>query len=72
MIVYPLGTAIISWKLFQLGYKGGLEGMQSMMASGKLGRLTNAMVLMGLIVVGGTNGIVCNLHNSLWNCGRRV
>lgn len=52
MVVYPVGTCLISWKLFQLGYKGGLDGMQSMMASGKLGRLTNAMVLMGLIVVG--------------------
>jgi mannose/fructose/N-acetylgalactosamine-specific phosphotransferase system component IID len=52
MVVYPVGTAIVSWKLFQLGYKGGLEGMQSLMASGKLDRLTNAMVLMGLIVVG--------------------
>lgn len=52
MVVYPVGTCLISWKLFQLGYKGGLDGMQSMMASGKLDRLTNAMVLMGLIVVG--------------------
>lgn len=52
MIVYPVGTCILSWKLFQLGYKGGLEGMQSMMASGKLDRLTTAMVLMGLVVVG--------------------
>lgn len=52
MVVYPVGTCLISWKLFQLGYKGGLDGMQSMMASGKLDRLTNAMVFMGLIVVG--------------------
>ena len=52
MIAYPLGTALLSWKLFQLGYKGGLEGMQTMMATGKLDRLTNAMVIMGLIVVG--------------------
>lgn len=52
MVVYPVGTALISWKLFQLGYRGGLEGMQSLMASGKLDRLTNAMIVMGLIVVG--------------------
>lgn len=52
LLVYPIGTCLISWKLFQLGYRGGLEGMQSLMATGKLDRLTNAMVTMGLIVVG--------------------
>lgn len=52
MIVYPVGTCLVSWKLFQLGYKGGLDGMQAMMASGKLDKLTNAMIVMGLIVVG--------------------
>lgn len=52
MIVYPVGTCILSWKLFQLGYKSGLEGMQSMMASGKLDALTDAMTLLGLIVTG--------------------
>lgn len=52
LIAYPLGTALLSKKLFTLGYKGGLEGMQTMMATGKLDRLTSAMVIMGLIVVG--------------------
>ena len=52
MIVYPLGTCALSWWLFKLGYKSGLEGMQSMMASGKLDALTDAMTVLGLIVVG--------------------
>lgn len=52
MLVYPLGTCALSWWLFKLGYKSGLEGMQSMMASGKLDALTDAMTVLGLIVVG--------------------
>ncbi len=52
MIAYPLGTCLLSWKLFQLGYKSGLEGMQTMMANGKLDALTDAMSVLGLIVTG--------------------
>lgn len=52
MIAYPVGTYLLSWTLFKLGYKSGLEGMQSMMASGKLDALTSAMSVLGLIVVG--------------------
>jgi PTS system mannose-specific IID component len=63
MVAYPIGTCLLSWKLFQLGYKGGLDGMQSMMASGKLDRLTNAMVVMGLLVVGALTAsyVVCTI-----------
>lgn len=52
MIIYPIGTCILSWKLFQLGYKSGLEGMQTMMSNGKLDALTDAMSVLGLIVSG--------------------
>lgn len=52
MIAYPLGTLLLSWWLFKVGYKSGLEGMQNMMATGKLDALTDAMTLLGLIVVG--------------------
>lgn len=52
MIVYPVGTCALSWKLFRLGYKSGLEGMQKMMAGGKLDVLTDAMTILGLIVTG--------------------
>ena len=52
MIVYPFGTMALSWWLFRKGYKAGLEGMQTMMSTGKLDYLTSAMSLLGLIVVG--------------------
>lgn len=52
LIVYPLCTFLLSWKLFKLGYKSGLEGMQKFMANGKLDILTDTMTVMGLVVVG--------------------
>ncbi|MCI6089370.1 MAG: PTS system mannose/fructose/sorbose family transporter subunit IID [Solobacterium sp.] len=52
MIVYPFGTMALSWWLFKKGYKSGLEGMQTMMSTGKLDYLTDAMSVLGLIVVG--------------------
>ena len=52
MIVYPFGTMALSWWLFRKGYKSGLEGMQTMMSTGKLDYLTSAMSLLGPIVVG--------------------
>lgn len=52
MAIYPLGTCALSWWLFKLGYKSGLEGMSSMMASGKLDKLTDAMGVLGLLVTG--------------------
>ncbi|HVI42286.1 MAG TPA: PTS system mannose/fructose/sorbose family transporter subunit IID, partial [Anaerovoracaceae bacterium] len=32
MIVYPIGTCILSWNLFKLGYRSGLEGMHGFMS----------------------------------------
>ncbi len=61
MIAYPLGTYILSWSLFKLGYKSGLEGMQTMMANGKLDALTNAMTVLGLIVVGALTATFVNM-----------
>lgn len=52
MVVYPVCTCIISWKLYKFGYHAGLEGMQKFMANGKLDMLTDTMTVMGLIVVG--------------------
>ena len=52
MVAYPIGTCALSWWLFRVGYKSGLEGMQTMMATGKLDYLTDAMTVLGLIVVG--------------------
>ena len=52
MIIYPLGTCLLSWSLFKLGKKSGLEGMQSFMATGRLNALTDTMTILGLLVVG--------------------
>ncbi len=52
MLVYPVLTCFISWKLFKLGYKSGVEGVHSFMLSGKLDKLTSAMGILGLLIVG--------------------
>lgn len=52
IIVYPLGTYLLSWKIFQLGYKAGLEGVQRFMVSGQLDKIIRAITILGLLVVG--------------------
>lgn len=52
MIGYPVLTAIVSKRLWNLGYKAGLDGVHQFMNSGKLDILTKAMTVLGLIVVG--------------------
>lgn len=52
LVVYPVCTCFLSWKLFKFGYHSGLNGMQTFMANGKLDKLTDTMTVMGLIVVG--------------------
>ena len=64
MILYPLGTYLLSWKLFNLGYKAGLDGVQRFMASGELDRIMQAITVLGLIVVGALTAsfVTCNLN----------
>ena len=64
MIIYPLGTCFISWTLFKLGYKAGLEGVQRFMVSGQLDKIMNAITIMGLIVVGALTAsfVTCSLN----------
>lgn len=64
MIVYPIGTYFLSWYLFRLGYKAGLEGISRFMASGKLDKLMSTATILGLIVVGGltANFVTCTLN----------
>lgn len=52
LVLYPLGTFFLSWNLFKLGYKSGIEGMQGFMSTGKLDMLTDTMTVLGLLVVG--------------------
>ncbi len=51
-IGYPIGTAIMSWKLWQLGYRTGIDSMRKFMESGMLEQITKTMTILGLIVVG--------------------
>ena len=64
IIVYPIGTYFLSWKLFNLGYKAGLEGIQRFMASGQLDRIIQSVTILGLIVVGALTAsfVTCNLN----------
>lgn len=64
MIIYPLGTYLLSWKLFNLGYKAGLDGVQRFMVSGELDRIMQAITVLGLIVVGALTAsfVTCNLN----------
>lgn len=61
MLVYPIGTCMLSWYLFKLGYKSGIDGMQGFMANGKLKSLTDTMTVLGLIVVGALTASFVNL-----------
>lgn len=51
-IGYPILTAGLSWKMWSLGYKTGIESMRTFMESGQLDVITKAMTILGLIVVG--------------------
>ena len=64
MVLYPIGTYIISWNLFKLGYKAGLEGVQRFMMSGHLDKIMIAVTVMGLIVVGALTAsfVTCTLN----------
>jgi len=62
MLVYPLGTCLLSWYLFKLGYKSGLGGMQGFMSTGKLDSLTDTMTVLGLIVVGALTASFVNVY----------
>lgn len=50
---YPLLTWQMSWYLWQKGYHLGIEGIGQFMKSGQIEKVTQAMTVLGLIVVGG-------------------
>ena len=64
IIVYPIGTYLLSWKLFNMGYKAGLEGIQRFMASGQLDHIIQSVSILGLIVVGALTAsfVTCTLN----------
>ena len=51
-IGYPIMTARMSWGLWKLGYKTGIDSMKKFMESGRLDVITKTMTTLGLIVVG--------------------
>lgn len=53
MIGYPILTAMLSWTMWKLGYRSGIEGVHKFMSTGTLDKLTSAMTVLGLLVVGG-------------------
>lgn len=61
LIGYPVLTAILSWSMWKLGYKSGIEGVQKFMASGTLDKITSAMTILGLIVVGALTASYVNV-----------
>lgn len=64
LIVYPVGTYLLSWKIFQLGYRAGLEGVQRFMVSGQLDKIMRAITVLGLLVVGALTAsfVTCTLN----------
>lgn len=52
MIGYPIGTLLLSWNMWSVGYKTGVDGIQKFVESGRLGQITKAMTILGLIVIG--------------------
>lgn len=64
MVIYPIGTYLLSWKIFQLGYKAGLDGVQRFMASGQLDKMMRAVTVLGLLVVGALTAsfVTCSLN----------
>lgn len=52
MIAYPVATILLSWNMWSIGYKTGVEGISRFIESGKMNQLTQAITLLGLIVIG--------------------
>lgn len=61
MIAYPFGTMILSNYLFKLGYRSGLEGISKFMSSGKLEVVTEALTILGLVVIGALTASFVNV-----------
>lgn len=52
LLGYPLVTALISYKMWHIGYKTGVEGIHKFIESGRLNQITSAVTILGLIVIG--------------------
>lgn len=52
MIGYPLLTACVSWYMWRLGYRTGIDGIHKFMSGGRLEQITKSLGVLGLLVVG--------------------
>lgn len=64
-LAYPLITILYSWYLFKFGYNVGINGIQSVMSSGRIHNLTNALNVLGLLVMGALSASYISLKTPL-------
>lgn len=65
LVIYPTVTFIYSWFLFKYGYNAGLTGIQSVISSGQLHRLTTSLNILGLLVMGALSATYIQLTTPL-------
>ncbi|KYO66937.1 PTS system mannose/fructose/sorbose family transporter subunit IID [Thermovenabulum gondwanense] len=60
-LLYPTLIALVSWYLFKFGYHAGLGGIQDIMQGGRINALTDALSVLGLLVMGALSASYVNL-----------
>ncbi|WP_422449040.1 PTS system mannose/fructose/sorbose family transporter subunit IID [Thermoanaerobacterium sp. DL9XJH110] len=60
-LLYPTLIGLASWYLCKFGYNAGLGGIQEIMQGGKIHALTNALSVLGLLVMGALSASYVNL-----------
>lgn len=64
-LVYPTIIGLASWYLYKFGYNAGLGGIQDIMQSGRIDALTNALNVLGLLVMGALSASYINLTTTV-------
>lgn len=65
MVVYALVNLPLTYALFTLGIKAGVDGAEMLMGSALKDRLLLAVETLGIIIVGGTVGSMVNVKTAL-------
>ncbi len=72
-IAYPVLTALYSWYLYKFGYNTGLVGIQNIMGNGQLNSLTDALSVLGLLVMGALSATYITVTSPLkYTSGKMV
>jgi PTS system mannose-specific IID component len=72
-IVYPIALGIISWYLYKFGYKQGVNGIQGVLAGGRINSLTDSLNVLGLLVMGALSASYITLSTPLqYTSGKMV